>query len=44
VAFVMFLVFIGIYELMEFCDTTKRCGRWMSIKSKLKCFLRLQLD
>jgi len=27
VAFVMFLVAIGIYELMEFCDTTRRCGR-----------------
>ncbi len=27
VAFVLFLVFVGIYELMEFCDTTKRCGR-----------------
>jgi hypothetical protein len=27
VAFVLFLVGIGIYELMEFCDTTKRCGR-----------------
>ena len=26
-AFVLFLVAIGIYELMEFCDTTKRCGR-----------------
>jgi hypothetical protein len=25
--FVLFLVFIGIYELMEFCETTKRCGR-----------------
>jgi len=25
--FVLFLVFIGIYELMEFCNTTKRCGR-----------------
>lgn len=25
--FVLFLVGIGIYELMEFCDTTKRCGR-----------------
>jgi hypothetical protein len=25
--FVLFLVFVGIYELMEFCDTTKRCGR-----------------
>jgi hypothetical protein len=27
VAFVMFLVFIGIYELMDFCATTQRCGR-----------------
>jgi hypothetical protein len=27
VAFVLFLVAIGIYELMEFCATTKRCGR-----------------
>jgi hypothetical protein len=27
VAFVLFLVAIGIYELMEFCDITKRCGR-----------------
>ena len=26
-AFVLFLVFIGIYELMEFCQTTRRCGR-----------------
>ena len=25
--FVLFLVFVGMYELMEFCDTTKRCGR-----------------
>jgi hypothetical protein len=25
--FVLFLVFIGIYELMDFCNTTKRCGR-----------------
>jgi hypothetical protein len=25
--FVLFLVFIGIYELMDFCATTKRCGR-----------------
>ena len=25
--FVLFLVAIGIYELMEFCETTKRCGR-----------------
>ena len=25
--FVLFLVFVGIYELMEFCETTKRCGR-----------------
>ena len=22
-----FLVFVGIYELMEFCETTRRCGR-----------------
>ena len=27
VAFVLFLVGIGIYELMEFCNTTRRCGR-----------------
>jgi hypothetical protein len=27
VAFVIFLVFIGIYELMDFCQTTHRCGR-----------------
>jgi hypothetical protein len=26
-AFVLFLVVIGIYELMEFCNTTRRCGR-----------------
>ena len=26
-AFVLFLVGIGIYELMEFCNTTRRCGR-----------------
>jgi hypothetical protein len=26
-AFVLFLVAIGIYELMEFCETTRRCGR-----------------
>ncbi len=25
--FVLFLVFIGIYELMDFCATTQRCGR-----------------
>ena len=25
--FVLFLVFVGIYELMEFCQTTRRCGR-----------------
>ena len=25
--FVLFLVFVGIYELMDFCQTTKRCGR-----------------
>ena len=27
VAFVLFLVAIGINELMEFCQTTRRCGR-----------------
>jgi hypothetical protein len=27
VAFVIFLVFIGVYELMDFCQTTNRCGR-----------------
>ena len=26
VAFVMFLVFVGINELMDFCNTTRRCG------------------
>ena len=26
VAFVLFLVFIGVNELMEFCATTRRCG------------------
>jgi len=26
-AFVLFLVVIGIYELMDFCATTRRCGR-----------------
>jgi len=25
--FVLFLVFVGIYELMDFCETTRRCGR-----------------
>ncbi len=25
--FVLFLVFIGVNELMEFCATTRRCGR-----------------
>ena len=24
--FVLFLVFVGIYELMDFCQTTRRCG------------------
>ena len=27
VAFVLLLVFIGISELMSFCEATKRCGR-----------------
>jgi hypothetical protein len=26
-AFVLFLVFVGVNELMDFCQTTKRCGR-----------------
>ena len=26
-AFVLFLVFVGINELMDFCNTTRRCGR-----------------
>ena len=26
--FVLFLVFVGINELMDFCNTTQRCGRW----------------
>ena len=27
VFFVLFLVFVGVNELMEFCQTTRRCGR-----------------
>ena len=27
IAFVLFLVGIGLYELMDFCQTTRRCGR-----------------
>ena len=27
VAFVLLLVFIGVNELMTFCETTRRCGR-----------------
>jgi hypothetical protein len=27
VFFVLFLVFVGINELMDFCNTTRRCGR-----------------
>ena len=30
-AFVLLLVAIGINELMEFCATTKRCGRWLGL-------------
>jgi uncharacterized protein YqfB (UPF0267 family) len=26
-AFVLFLFFVGVYELVEFCQTTHRCGR-----------------
>ena len=25
--FLLFLLFVGIYELWDFCQTTKRCGR-----------------
>ena len=27
IAFLLFLLFIGIYEMVEFCNTTRRCGR-----------------
>ena len=26
-AFLLFLLFIGVYELVDFCQTTHRCGR-----------------
>ena len=26
-AFVLFLFFVGVYEMVEFCQTTHRCGR-----------------
>jgi uncharacterized protein HemX len=26
ISFLLFLVGIGIYELMEFCETSRRCG------------------
>ena len=26
-AFVLFLMFVGVYELMDFCQTSGRCGR-----------------
>ena len=26
-AFLLFFLFVGIYELWDFCQTTKRCGR-----------------
>ena len=26
-AFLLFLLFVGIYEMWDFCQTTKRCGR-----------------
>jgi len=28
VFFVLFLVFVGVNELVNFCATTQRCGRW----------------
>ena len=27
ICFVLFLVFVGVNELMTFCETTRRCGR-----------------
>lgn len=27
IAFLLFLVFVGIYEMMDYCQTTKSCGR-----------------
>ena len=27
IAFLLFLVFVGIYEMMDYCQTTKACGR-----------------
>lgn len=27
IAFVLLLIFIGVNELMDFCETTRRCGR-----------------
>lgn len=26
-AFVLFIMFIGVYELMDYCATANRCGR-----------------
>lgn len=27
IAFLLFLVFVGVYEMMDYCQTTKACGR-----------------
>lgn len=27
IAFLLFLVFVGVYEMMDYCQTTKSCGR-----------------
>jgi hypothetical protein len=27
VAFLLFVLFVGIYEMVQFCSTTNRCGR-----------------
>jgi hypothetical protein len=35
----LFLVYVGIYESMEYCAKI-RCGRWMSIRNKLTWLLR----
>ena len=34
VFFVLFLIVVGVNEMMDFCQTTRRCGgRWMNTKS-----------
>ena len=33
VFFVLFLIVVGINEMMDFCQSTRRCGRWTNTKS-----------